>query len=151
MENDDLMLKDLYIEGRSKVTSSGEGPDSRSSFVRCDRESSVASSVDTTRSAPVGQVGEGIKKAATQPPVILKEQNPHLFPPPRPSFAHSNTEQLDAIDAQQTATKAPRKRATMEEIRKLEKELIVAKERNMRWNLRWHNEVKKAKVATLEK
>ena len=41
----------------------------------------------------------------------------------------------------------------MEEIKKLEKELIEAKERNMRCNLRWHNEVQaeKAKVVTLER
>ena len=41
----------------------------------------------------------------------------------------------------------------MEEIRKLEKELIEANERNMRCNIRWHNEVQteKANVATLEK
>ena len=41
----------------------------------------------------------------------------------------------------------------MEEIRRLEKELVEAKERNMRCNLRWHNEVhkEKAKVETLEK
>jgi len=40
----------------------------------------------------------------------------------------------------------------MEEIKKLEKELIEAKERNMRCNLRWHNEVQaeKAKMVTLE-
>jgi len=41
----------------------------------------------------------------------------------------------------------------MEKIRKLEKEQIEVKERNMRCNLRWRNEVQaeKAKVATLEK
>ena len=41
----------------------------------------------------------------------------------------------------------------MEEIRRLEKELVEAKERNARNNLRWHNEVKteQAKVETLEK
>ena len=41
----------------------------------------------------------------------------------------------------------------MEEIKKLEKELSEAKERNMRFNLRWHNEVQaeKAKVLTLER
>ena len=41
----------------------------------------------------------------------------------------------------------------MEEIKRLEKELSEAKERNMRCNLRWHNEVQaeKAKVVTLER
>ena len=41
----------------------------------------------------------------------------------------------------------------MEEIKKLEKELSEAKERNMRCNLRWHNEVQaeRAKVVTLER
>ena len=62
---------------------------------------------------------------------------------------------MDAIDAQRTGTKvAPkRKRAKMDEIKKLEKELSEAKERNMRCNLRWHNEVQaeKAKVVTLER
>ena len=46
-----------------------------------------------------------------------------------------------------------RKRATVEEIKKLEKEQSEAKERNMRCKLRWHNEVqaKKTKVLTLER
>ena len=41
----------------------------------------------------------------------------------------------------------------MEKIKKLEKELSEAKDRNMRCNLRWHNEVQaeKAKVLTLER
>ena len=77
-----------------------------------------------------------------------------MFPPPRPIIRTIDTENLDSLDAQKTATKeAPkRKRATMEEIKKLEKELIKAKERNMRCNLRWHNEVQaeKAKMVTLE-
>ena len=100
VEDDNLMLKDLHIEGLSKVTSSGEGPDSRSSVIRRDTEGRGASSVDTTRSAPVGQAGKGKKKAASQPPGILKEQNPQLFPTPRPIIRTLDTEQLDAIDAQ---------------------------------------------------
>ena len=74
MEDDDLMLKDLHIEGRSKLTLSGEGPASWRGFVRRDREGIVASSVDTMGSAPIGQAVKGRKKAATQPPGILNEQ-----------------------------------------------------------------------------
>ena len=78
-----------------------------------------------------------------------------MFPPPRPIIRTIDTENLDSLEAPKTATKeAPeRKRATMGEIKKLEKELIEAKERNMRCNLRWHNEIQaeKAKVATLER
>ena len=98
----------------------------------------MASSIDTFRSMSLGQGSKGRKKVVTQPTGILKEQNTQLFPPPRPIIRTLNTEQLDAMDAQRTVTKeAPkRKRATMEEIKKLERELSEAKERNMRCNLR---------------
>ena len=38
IEDHNLMLKDLHIEGRSKLTSIGKGPDSKRGFVRRDRE-----------------------------------------------------------------------------------------------------------------
>jgi len=65
----------------------------------------------------------------------------------------SEGEQLDLIDAQQTETKeVQRKRATMEEIRRLENVLVEAKERNARNNLRWHNSARaeQAKIEQLE-
>jgi len=77
-----------------------------------------------------------------------------MFPPPRPIIGILEGEQLDAIDAQHTATKeVQRKRATMEEIKRLERELVEAKERNQRCNLRWHNQVRaeQLKVEQLEK
>ena len=111
----------------------------------------MTSSVDTMRSASVGLVVKEKKKEATQPPGILQEQHPQLFPPPRPIIRTLDTDQLDTIDAQQTIKEAAkRRRPTIEEIRRLEKEL-VEEESNARNNLRWHNEDKaeKAKVETL--
>ena len=62
---------------------------------------------------------------------------------------------MDSIDATRTHTKeAPkRRRPTMEEIKRLEKELSEANEWTMCCSLRWHNEVQaeKAKVLTLER
>ena len=84
--------------------------DQRGGFVGRDREGSVASSIDTMRSASIGQGGKGKKKAATQPPGILKEQHPQLFPLPRPIIRTIDTEQLDAMDAQKTVKEAPKRR-----------------------------------------
>jgi len=69
-----------------------------------------------------------MRKSTAQPKCSLKEQNLQMFPPPRPSIrTRWKGEQLDAIDAQYTATKElDRKRATIEEIRILEKELVEA-------------------------
>ena len=91
------------------------------------------------RSASIGRfVKEKRKKAANQPPGILKEQYLQIFPPTHPTIRTLDTEQLDAKDAQQTVIKevARRRRPTMEEIRRLEKELVEANERNARNNLR---------------
>jgi len=68
---------------------------------------------------------------------LLKEQ-PQLFPPPCSIIRILDTEQLDAIYAQNTVVKeaAKRRRPRMEDIKILEKELVEAKERNMRCNLR---------------
>ena len=98
----------------------------------------MASSIDTMRSASLGQGGKGKKNAATQPPGILKEHHSQQFPPPRPIIRKLDTEQFHAIDAQKTVVKEvpKRKRATMEEIKRLEKELVEAKERNMQCNFR---------------
>ena len=103
-------------------------------------------------------LGEGSnikKKAASQPPGTLRETHPQFFPPPRPIIRTLDTEQLDAIDATQTATKeAPkRRRSAMEEIKRLEKELSETNKRTIRCSLRMHNEVQaeKAKVLTLER
>jgi len=103
-------------------------------------------------------LGEGSsikKKAASQPPGTLRETHPQFFPPPRPIIRTLDTEHLDAIDATRNTAKeaAKRRRPTMEEIKRLEKELAEANERTMRCTLKMHNEVQaeKAKVLALEK
>ena len=97
----------------------------------------MASSADTFRSMSLGQGSKGNKKTVTQPPGILKEQNPQFSPPPRPIIRTLDTEQLDAIYAQKENTKKAlkRKRATLEGIKRLEKELSEANERTMRCSL----------------
>ena len=104
-EDDDLVLQGQKSVHGNKPTQGSEGYDQRRGFVRRDREGSVASSIDTMRSTPLGQRGKGRNKTVTQPPGILKEQNTQLFPPPRPIIRTLDTEPLDAIDAQKTVTK----------------------------------------------
>jgi hypothetical protein len=100
--------------------------------------------------------GSGLKKkAASRPPGTLKETHPQFFPPPRPIIRTLDTEHLDAIDATRNTAKeaAKRRRPTMEEIKRLEKELAEPNERTMRCTLKMHNEVQaeKAKVLALER
>ena len=106
------------------------------------RANSVSSGVDTRQSSPHGRPAREKRKSTIQPKSSLKQQNPQLFPPPRPIIRTLEGEQLDAIDAQQTAAKEVKRRwSTMEEIRRLEKEFVEAKE-NACNNLRWHNLVR---------
>jgi len=127
-EDEDLTLHSHRSEG-DKHTTGAEG--GRSSAVRRDREGSVASSVDTFRSMSLGEGSNIKKKAASQPPGTLRDTHPQSFPPPRPIIRTLDTEQLDAIDASRTAAKeaTKRRRPTMEEIKRLEKELSEANER----------------------
>jgi len=120
-EDEDLTLHSHRSEG-DKRTTGAEG--SKGSAVRRDREGSVASSVDTFRSMSLGEGSNIKKKAASQPPGTLRETHPQFFPPPRPIIRTLDTEQLDAIDATRTTAKeaAKRRRPTMEEIKRLEKE-----------------------------
>jgi len=85
-EDDDLILQGQKGVGDNKLTPGLDGYDQSSCFVRHASEGSVAPSIDTMRSTPLGQGG---RKAVTQPPGILKEQKNNYSHHHAPSFEHS--------------------------------------------------------------
>ena len=133
LEDEDMALR-APDSSTTSAQSSGDGLQALRTLNNIGRGSRVASSVETRQSSPQARPSRERRKSTAQPKSSLKEQNPQMFPPPRPIIRTLEGEQLNAIDEQHTATKEVQiKRATMAEITRIEK--VEAKERNARNNL----------------